>query len=353
MARTMLVAVSTLVFGLAAHAAVPAEMRRVDPLYRQLSQLEQAAYDVNTIKNLAGKTGWKPYKGNPVIRLGNKGRWDAGALGSMSVLKVGNIYHMYYEAWGTRGTKWSRSDYQSLQVGHAISPDGVHWIKDPANPVLPKGNDPNDWDKDGTWDPFVLFEDGLFKMWYGGGVHPHCNWGFAVSKDGCHFEKKGKISNLNHVEDDHIVHDKIKNRYYMYYWDRKHEPLALFRAESPDETNFDWKNAANLKIQGEKYPGQYKFTHVFVEDGTWYMYYANFVRPHCANSCTRYAISSDGIHWESMNRSLIAGQDAEILKVDENLYLMYYGPQGYFDAKDCDIRLAIYNGDLDDLAGEK
>lgn len=163
MARTMLVAVSTLVFGLAAHAAAPAEMRRVDPLYRQLAQLEQAAYDVNTIKNLAGKTQWKPYEANPVIKPGDKGRWDAGALGSMSVLKVGNIYHIYYEAWGTRGTKWSRSDYQSLQVGHA----------------------------------------------------------------------------------------------------------------------------------------------------------------------------------------------AEILKVDENLYLMYYGPQGYFDAKDCDIRLAIYNGDLDDLAGEK
>ena len=28
-----------------------------------------------------------------------------------------------------------------------------------------------------------------------------CDWGYAVSRDGSHFEKKGKIGNLGHVED--------------------------------------------------------------------------------------------------------------------------------------------------------
>ena len=31
------------------------------------------------------------------------------------------------------------SDFTSLQIGHATSPDGIHWTKDPANPILPKG----------------------------------------------------------------------------------------------------------------------------------------------------------------------------------------------------------------------
>jgi len=306
--------------------------------------------DIDAVRSLGGTDHWNPYPRNPVIKPGKKGHWDAGALGSMSVVKVNGIYHMYYEAWATKSKKWKLEDYHTLQIGHAVSADGVHWIKDPQNPVLPKGKNDADWDKNGTWDPFVIYEDGLFKMWYGGGAHPRCDWGFAVSKDGCHFEKKGRISNLNHVEDDHIVHDQTKNRYYMYYWDRRFEPNALRRAESPNETDFDFQNATPITIQGEKYPGQYKFTHVFIENATWYMFYADFIRPRCSDSVTRFAASPDGLNWKCRNKNLIPGQDAEIVKAAENLYLMYYSPPGYFDYKGCDIRLAVYNGNLDNLA---
>jgi hypothetical protein len=44
------------------------------------------------------------------------------------------------------------------------------------------------------------------------------------------------------------------------------------------------------------------------------------------------------------------GQDGEVLKVADDLWLMYYGPAGYFDQKGCDIRLAIYQGRLSALA---
>lgn len=297
------------------------------------------------IYRLAGNNKWKRYQGNPILRPDSN--WDAGALGSMSVVKAGETYHMFYEAWGTKHTGWRKTDYETLQIGHAVSADGVHWVKDPDNPVLPRGKNQNDWDKGGTWDPFVIYQDGFFKMWYGGGVHPECNWGFATSKDGSRFEKKGRISNLNHVEDNHVVHHK--DRYYMYYWDRLYEPMGLFRAESQNETDFDFRNAVKIKIKGEEYPGQYKFTHVLIEDGIWYMFYANFVRPHCPNSRTRLATSHDGLNFKRATGDLIFGHDAEVLKVDEELYLMYYGPQGYFDAKNCDIRLAIYSGGLDEL----
>jgi len=118
---------------------------------------------------------------SPVLRTGAKGEWDAGVLGAMTVLKVEDRFHLYYEAWGVRGN--SAMDYSTIQIGHATSSDGVHWTKDPANPVVPKGSG-DDWDRDGTWDPFVLHEDGLFKMWYGGGMGGRCDWGYAVSTDG-------------------------------------------------------------------------------------------------------------------------------------------------------------------------
>jgi hypothetical protein len=193
----------------------------------------------------------------------------------------------------------------------------------------------------------------MFKMWHGGGMDSHCDWGYAVSKDGTRFEKKGRISNLGGVEDDHVVRDPKSGRYWMYYWDRQHEPAGLYRAESKNETEFDFAGAANIKIEGEAYPGMYKITHVFLDNGAWHMLYSNFVRPTCADSTVRLATSADGLHWQSVNRSLFEGQDGEILKVARDLYLIYYGPRNYFDAANCDIRVAIYNGKLAELANTK
>ena len=195
---------------------------------------------------------WKAYENNPVLTMGEPGTWDAGALGSMTVLKVEDTYHMYYEAWGVRSEEeWNAEEYTSLQIGHATSSDGIDWIKDPANPVVPKG-DNGSWDAHGTWDPFVLYEDGKFKMWYGGGQEI-CDWGYAVSKDGSKFEKKGRLSDLGGVEDNHVIHDLDSGTYYMYYWDRHYEPLSLFRAVSKDEISFDYKNAKNITYRSRTF----------------------------------------------------------------------------------------------------
>ena len=289
---------------------------------------------------------FEPYAGNPILKPGGPGEWDAGALGSMSVLKVGDTYHMYYEAWGVRGN--DPKDYHSLQIGHATSSDGIHWVKDPANPVLPKGTG-QDWDRDGTWDPFVIHEDGIFKMWYGGGMH-QCDWGYATSTDGVHFEKHGQISHLGAVEDDHVIHDPATGRYAMYYWDRKFEPKALRVAWSPNEKDFDFANAQPVEIEGVPANLKYKFTHVFQEGGRWIMFFGRFQRPGCKDCWTGYATSSDGVKWQAQNANVLLGIDGEILKVGDDLYHMYYGRDGYFDQKHGDIRLAILKGELESLS---
>lgn len=312
----------------------------------RIQVLKEEALEMDDLKSLAGQSQWKEYDGNPVLATGGSGEWDAGALGTMNVIKVGDIYHMYYEAWGIRSeAAWNREEYFSLQIGHAISLDGVHWKKDPKNPILPRGAK-GEWDHFGTWDPFVIYEDGLFKMWYGGGEGENCDWGFAVSRDGRRFTKKGQISHLGNVEDIHVVHDTNDQRYHVYYWDRAYEPMGLFHAVSPNETDFDFANAENIIIEGEVYPGMYKFTHVIKENDVWFMFYGNFIRPHCPDGTVRLATSKDGYNWTSRKRNLIAGHDGEVLKVEDGLYLMYFGPQNYFDRKDCDIRVALFQGDL-------
>jgi len=302
--------------------------------------------DIQQLRDMAGTGRWAIYPHNPVLQPGAKGAWDAGALGSMTVLKVGSVCHMYYEAWGAREN--SSADYLTLQIGHATSPDGLHWTKDPANPVLPKGA-AGEWDHDGTWDPFVLCEDGVFKMWYGGGESTHCDWGYAVSTDGVHFTKKGRLSHLGNVEDDHVVHDKAAGRYYMYYWDRKHEPAGLFRAQSPTETDFDFARAESVGIAGLVKPAMCKFTHVIQDGGQWRMFFGEFVRPGCKGCHTGLATSPDGVHWTAGNQNLLVGQDGEVLKLADDLWLMFYGPDGYFDQAGCDIRVALFKGALADL----
>jgi hypothetical protein len=327
--------------------AASARCEQSEPTRTTAPTQPERPFTVDELRALAGNEAWRAYPANPVLTRGSKDEWDGWAVGSMSALKVEDTYHMYYEGWG-KGT---------IQIGHAISPDGVRWRKDPANPVLPHGA--NGWDSGGTWDPFVLYEDGVFKMWYGAtpkdAARGNFQWGVATSTDGSRFAKRRKISNFarGEVEDDHIVHDPKSRSYYMYYWDRNYEPMGLFRARSPNETDFDFRHAARIKTEGLSYPAMYKFTHVFLNNGTWYRVFARFVRPACAGCRTGYATSRDGLHWRAQNPNLILGQDAEILKVDGDLYLMYYGPAGLFDSEGCDIRLALFAGNLDDLAGRR
>ena len=298
------------------------------------------------------------YSDNPVVlTMGAKGTWDAGALGSMTIVKVDNIYHMYYEAWGSLSHEGRVGEYESLQIGHAMSKDGVHWDKDPANPVI-KAGIKGEWDEDGTWDPFVIYEDGIFKMWYGGGNGSHCDWGYATSTDGSTFKKHDQISHLGNVEDIHVVHNHENGKYYLFYWDRAQAPWkdvmdsipplpsGLFVAISYNETDFNFDNAQRLKVEGQEWP--VKYSQVIREDNQWVMIYGEAVT-RGNPSCSGIATSNDLINWKKRAFPIVKGHDAEIFKMGENKWYLYYAPYSYFDMPDCDIRLATYKGKLSDL----
>jgi hypothetical protein len=138
----------------------------------------------------------------------------------------------------------------------------------------------------------------------------------------------------------------------MYYWWGWAEPEGLFLVTSPTVTGFDFNERIGIRIEGDD-SYMKKFGHVLRDEEGWHMFYSNFLQPHCPNSITRYAFSEDGIHWEAKNKGLLKGHDSEVLRVDDDLYLMFYCPQDHFDRKECDIRLAIYNGRLSDLVSKQ
>jgi predicted GH43/DUF377 family glycosyl hydrolase len=295
----------------------------------------------NKWRQLGGTDRWKPYPNNPIIRPGDNGQWDSWAVMSMTVVRVGETFHLYYEG-GLTGCG-------DLQIGHATSTDGLDWVKDPGNPVLRPGKN-RDWDDGATWDPFVIYEDGLFKMWYGGERIGHRDFqcGYAVSKDGTHFTKKGKISTfeVGDIGDMHVYHDTKARRYYMYYWDRSLKKADRLRAAvSQNETDFDFENAQSISIRGEV-PG-HRYTQVFKVDDTWYMFYGYENKPK-----TGFAVSADGLNFKVANNGLLPSEDAEILPIEDDLYFMFYCPMGLQDEKGCDVRLAIFNGNLSQLVCE-
>ena len=119
----------------------------------------QKKYVVIDLRKISGRGKWKIFSGNPVISPGVRGVWDSWNLATMNILKVENACHIYYEG-GSIGV-------EDFQIGHAVSQDGAIWKKDPGNPVVPFGQD-GDWDDRETWDPFVIHEQGAYKMCYGG-----------------------------------------------------------------------------------------------------------------------------------------------------------------------------------------
>lgn len=297
---------------------------------------------ITDLRTIAGKGEWKRFSGNPVIRLGANDEWDSWALASPNVLKVGETCHMYYEA-GQKGV----IDYQ---IGHAVSKDGVHWVKDTANPVIPFGTT-GEWDDKETWDPFVIHEDGLFKMWYGGTTLVNgkrdFQIGYATSRDGTHFRKRRRVSHYErgNMGDMHIVHDDRSGKYFMYYLDRNYKPSKLLRAESPNETDFDFKNAVTIRVNGEE--EGYRCPHVIIVDRTWYMYYGYKYKNRAG-----YATSTDGLNWTPQNTTVFKGHDPEILKMAPDLYILFYCPTEYNMGHKAgsDIRAAIFEGNLDNLA---
>ena len=58
---------------------------------------------------------------------------------------------------------------------------------------------------------------------------------------------------------------------------------------------------------------------------------------------------NDGLNWKLVNNNILPGLDGEVLKLDDELYALYYAPQGYDDRAGADIRLAVYKGSLNDM----
>jgi predicted GH43/DUF377 family glycosyl hydrolase len=117
---------------------------------------------------------WTKDPNNPVIPVGPEGTWDNSWVSAGQVLYDGNKYHMWYEGCDT---------LKGVKIGHATSPDGLIWTKDPSNPVLETLN-PLSWDYPRMDFPTVIFDGTTYHMWYSGGYLFKSKIGYATSENG-------------------------------------------------------------------------------------------------------------------------------------------------------------------------
>ncbi|MEE4272997.1 MAG: hypothetical protein V2I67_15085, partial [Thermoanaerobaculales bacterium] len=125
------------------------------------------------------QTEWVDDPANPVLGPGSG--WDAWSYVNEVVL-VDGTYHLFYmgQPEGSPLTLY-------WDIGHATSPDGSNWTRDPANPVLVR--DAGEWDSDSAAFPAVIHDGTEFRMWYVGTAGEVEAVGYATSPDGTTWTK--------------------------------------------------------------------------------------------------------------------------------------------------------------------
>jgi predicted GH43/DUF377 family glycosyl hydrolase len=124
---------------------------------------------------------WTKSGSNPVLDLGPVGSWDDRHIYGPTVVFDGIAYNMWYS--GFDGGNW--------RIGYALSYDAVTWVKFGGGPVLDLGP-ASSWDGVWLFDPYVIYSEGKFRMWYGG--YDGFNWriGYASSVNGIDWTKFAK-----------------------------------------------------------------------------------------------------------------------------------------------------------------
>lgn len=129
----------------------------------------------------------------PILEPGEKGDWDDARIETVSVIKVGEIYHLYYAGCS------SPCNTGQFSIGHAISEDGTRWVKDAANPVIEAHENALEWGFYTTAEPAIVHLEGTFYLYYASAKSNYPDKGapfgilLATSEDGSRFEKHGPV----------------------------------------------------------------------------------------------------------------------------------------------------------------
>ncbi len=177
---------------------------------------------------------------HPVLDIGKPGRFDENGLIASSILSSNGKIYMYYVGYQL-GQKVRYYQFGGL----AISDDGGNsFYRAQETPII----DRIDGEALNRTAPFVIYENGRFRMWYVGGNEwtevngkslPVYNMRYLESLDGVNWTGKGKVCLDFKNKDEHVVGRpwvyKENDTYKMFLSSRTHSKgYRLGYAESKD-----------------------------------------------------------------------------------------------------------------------
>ncbi|HLF26000.1 MAG TPA: cohesin domain-containing protein [Anaerolineae bacterium] len=211
--------------------------------------------------------------GNPVLTRGPSGAWDATRVMTVSILKDGSTYKMWYTGRDAAGI---------YAIGYADSADGMSWTKHP-NPVLNKG-DLGAWDSQYVREPSVVKTSGAYHLWYSGTDNwPRFNIGHATSPDGMTWTKDSAPAlsgtpgewDANEVYAPSVVMNG--SVFEMFYSGENGERWLLGHASSPDGAT--WTKDTNAIISpsatGWDTCDSADYAGAVLDSSTWKVFYSS------------------------------------------------------------------------------
>ncbi len=199
-----------------------------------------------------------------------------------------------------------------------------------ANPVF-EGTGKGTWDKQIRERGFILFEEGIYKMWYSGykGVDSEPKYlGYATSKDGISWSRHSEnpIFNEKWTEDMFVI--KEDGTYFMY---AEGENDVAHLLTSPD--GISWQEQGDLVIlntNGEPIPPPYGTPVVWIENEKWYLFYER------NDNGIWLATSEDQINWRNVQDEAVINKGPgaydegavaanQVVRYNDKYYIYYHG----------------------------
>ncbi len=189
---------------------------------------------------------------------------------------------------------------------YATSPDGISWTR--HGTVLGPGGAGEDRK---LVYQFVMKDGAMFKMWYSGFDGSNYRIFHATSPDGIAWTKKGLVLDLGPAgsQEDFYVYDpyilKEGSTYRMWYTGRDVNHCRIFYTESSDGVNWGQRSVSlNLGSPGSEDDAHVQSPSILREGGGYHMWYAG---QHVGVDRIFYAVSIDGKTWTGMGKVLDVG----------------------------------------------
>lgn len=180
-----------------------------------------------------------------------------------TVIKETDSYTMWFSGDFPNPGSWRK-----MKIMRAVSQNGKDWTLSPETPVL--DNVDYTWEHFWLTAPFVLKEDGIYKMWYSGHDGNNFKIGYAISANGITWEKYSKNPIIDGADGPYIT--KENGEYQMYY--QRGGPGCDSGIKKSTSTNGTlWENPEFIICKRELYEHNNISPNVILYNNVHYLFY--------------------------------------------------------------------------------